>query len=293
MFEIKRFNYTPILGWSNSRYDTFISCKREYFYRYYSKYDPEFSKGEIDELKRMTSIPLETGNIVHDIMEVLLTRLRKTEDQIDRKRFFEYAKRKTEEYCGEKTFSEIFYNEVERIDTDEIYGNVEISLRNFLESDRFNWLITKAVKHKSGWLIEPSGYGETRINGMKAYCKVDFLFPFGEKIYILDWKTGKKDLHKHNRQLKGYSSWASYHFSTEPSDIIPIIAYLRPYYSEMEVINNEFDLEDFTNQVRKETEEMYSFCVNIDENIPKAKNEFVKTSNRIYCGYCNFRKLCW
>lgn len=292
MYEIKKFDYTPILGWSNSRYDKFISCKREYFYRYYSKYDPTYTRKQIGDLKKMTSIPLEIGNIVHDVIEVLLTRLRKTEGEIDKEKFHNYAKRKTKEYCEKKIFSEVFYKEIEKIDSEEIYSKVEISLSNFLESDRFNWLTTEAIRNKSDWIIEPGGFGETRIDEMKAYCKVDFLFPFNDTIYILDWKTGKKDIQKHNRQLKGYSAWASYHFSKDPTNIIPIIAYLRPTYSEMEVINNEFDLEEFTNQVLKETEEMYSLCSNVNENIPKDKEAFVKTHNRIYCDYCNFRELC-
>ena len=81
-------------------------------------------------------------------------------------------------------------------------------------------------------MIEPPGYGQTEINGLKAYCKVDFLFPVEDMIYIMDWKTGKADTDKHTKQMIGYSAWASYHFEHAPEKIQPIIAYLKPDYSE-------------------------------------------------------------
>ena len=293
MYEIKRFDFTTILGWSNTRYDIFISCKRQYYYQYYSKYDPVYKRWEIDNLKQMTSIPMEIGSITHDVIETLLNRLKKTEEKINEERFYEYAFRKTQEYCRKKEFSELFYKEIDRVEEDEIYYDVKICLDNFLNSERFTWLSEEAISNKTSWIIEPAGYGETRIEEMKAYCKVDFLFPIDDKIYIMDWKTGKRVIEKHSKQLKGYSAWASYHFSKKPIDVIPTIAYLRPEYEEIEIVYNEFDLEEFSNQVQNETREMYSFCKDINENIPEDKEKFVKTPNKLYCDYCNYRKLCF
>ena len=48
--ELKRFDYTPILGWSMTRYDVFSICKRKYYYQYYAKYDPEFPRVRIEAL---------------------------------------------------------------------------------------------------------------------------------------------------------------------------------------------------------------------------------------------------
>ena len=108
MYDVKRFDFTPILGWSVSRYDVFQLCKRQYFYTYYGRYDTIIPEWKINALKKMTSIPLEIGNIAHDIIEVLLTRLQKTDDPIDTHRFADYVRRKTEDYCNAKIFSEIY-----------------------------------------------------------------------------------------------------------------------------------------------------------------------------------------
>jgi hypothetical protein len=64
---MKKFVFSQKLGWSVSRYSLFETCKRQYYYNYYAKYDPEYPLKKILALKKMTSIPLEVGNIVHDI----------------------------------------------------------------------------------------------------------------------------------------------------------------------------------------------------------------------------------
>jgi len=97
---IKTFDYTPIPGWSVSRYDVFLTCKRRYYYNYYAKYDKDYPLWKIQELKKLTSFPLEVGNIVHDTIKALLKRLLKSEDEIDTTRFLDFAREKTINYKG-------------------------------------------------------------------------------------------------------------------------------------------------------------------------------------------------
>lgn len=291
MNPIKRFDFTPILGWSVSRYDTFKTCLRRYYYTYYAKFDPEHNANKINRLKKMTSIPLEIGNIVHDIIKVLLERLQKTEQPIDGNRFYAYARKITGQYC-KKPFSEIYYDEIRQIDVDEVYENVRLILSNLLNSQRFVWLIGNALKSKDHWVIEPPGFGQTVINGLKAYCKVDFLFPVDDILYIMDWKTGKADQNKHCKQMIGYSAWAAFHFKHNPSKIQPIIAYLKPDYTEETLNVTQSDTDHLAELVKNETLEMYEFCSDIENNIPKEKAFFEKTDICVFCDYCNFRELC-
>ena len=46
--KIKAFGFTPILGWSFSRYGIFSDCKRKYYYQYYGKYDTQYKRDKID-----------------------------------------------------------------------------------------------------------------------------------------------------------------------------------------------------------------------------------------------------
>ena len=90
--EIKAFGFTPILGWSFSRYDTFSDCKRKYYYQYYGKYDPEYKRAKIDFLKGLTSIPMEIGNVSHDVIQSVLERLLKSTAPIDTEKFEAHLK---------------------------------------------------------------------------------------------------------------------------------------------------------------------------------------------------------
>lgn len=253
--DLIKFTYTPILGWSVSRFEKFNLCKRAYYYEYYSKYEPLELRKKVETLKKLTSIPLEQGNIVHDVIKVLLERLLKTEKAIDETRFFEFVKRKTSEYVNKKVFMEVYYNYLNKIEEEQIFYEVSQCLKNFLSSERYLWILSKAICNKNKWLIEPPGYGETRIGNLKAYCKVDFLFPVDDEIYIIDWKTGKRDEQKHRKQMLGYSLWTNFHFNKEPHKIFPIVAYISEGYNEVSFAINEFDLEEFQKVVEEETEQ--------------------------------------
>lgn len=289
---IKSFEYTPILGWSLSRYETFKVCKRQYFYTYYPKFDPDYSEYKIKELKALTSVPLAIGIITHNVVARLLKRLIKSESKVNRKRFLDYVKKEIEKYCKRNKFLEVYYEEIEKVNKKKLFASIKKNLENLLNSDRFKWIKEKAVKNKGNWIIEPPGYGEFRLDGMKAYCKVDFLFPFKEKNYIIDWKTGKEDRKKHRKQLMGYVCWASYHFKNEPKNYRAISAYLTPTYREMKLQFKSYELETFIHNIRKETEEMYSYCQDVPENIPVGRENFKKTQNKKICDFCNYREIC-
>jgi hypothetical protein len=290
--KIKKFGYTDILGWSVSRYDKFSACRRQYFYDYYAKFDPEHPRAKIDTLKKMTSVPLETGNIVHDAIKVLLERLLVSEAPVDKDRFFDFALEKARSYCSSKVFSEVYYGDRETVNPDDVFTGVKNCLSNFLGSERYDWIIKKAITNKTGWVVEPPGFGETRISGMKAYCKVDFLFPVENEVFILDWKTGRQDERKHKKQMLGYSSWAAYHCEISPDRIVPVVVYLQPAYGEMHAKFDDADVAGFITQVEAESKEMQGFCANVEKNIPRDKSDFVKTENPRICQYCNYRELC-
>jgi CRISPR/Cas system-associated exonuclease Cas4 (RecB family) len=288
---IKKFPYTDILGWSISRYDRFSNCKRQYFYDYYAKYDRDVPLEKIVFLKNLTSGPLEVGNIVHDVIRDALQRFQKSSKPIDKDKFFKYVFNMTEKYCNMKTFFEHYYSG-NLISVQEIYTKVKCILENFLNSSRFLWIVTNAIKQSSQWIIEPSGFGETRINNYKAFCKVDFLFPLDTKIYIIDWKTGKCDDIKHSKQLVGYSLWANYHFGQKAADIVPMLVYLYPNYREKDVKISDASISEFANTVETETKNMYEYLIDIEKNIPKDKKEFSVTYNKFFCKYCNYKEIC-
>ncbi|MEO0293647.1 MAG: PD-(D/E)XK nuclease family protein [candidate division WOR-3 bacterium] len=289
---IEKFQYTPILGWSFRRYEIFKMCKRQYFYEYYPKFDDFYSEYKIKELKALTSIPLSIGIITHKIIAIILKRLMRSEREININKLWEFVKEEIERYCKNNTFSEIYYGETKKLNKEKLFSSIKLSLENLLDSNRFNWIKENAIKNKKNWIIDPPGYGEFRLSGIKLYCKVDFLFPFEDNFYIIDWKTGKEDIKKHKKQLMGYLWWGIYHLQKEPKKFLTISAYLTPEYSEKEIKFKEYELENFIYNVKKETEEMFSFCKDIEQNIPIPKEKFEKTSKKKICSFCNYREIC-
>ncbi len=288
----RKYPFTPILGWSVSRYDKFEMCKRQYWYDYYAKkYDREVSPQKLEFLKSLTSTHLEIGNLVHDAIATQLHRLTKQTPQ-DRADVFNYAGYLVDRAIRNKTFLEVYYKQQEQIESDELKARVRICLENFFESPWYRWLTEDGAHRRNEWVIEPNDFGEVRINGLKAYCKVDFLFPAPEgNLCILDWKTGKVDREKHRKQMAGYVIYAQDIFKAEAERVRPVVVYLGGTYEELEHSFTLDELDEFTQQIGAQTREMREYCENIEENIPKPKDAFPRHQWKL-CAYCNYQELC-
>lgn len=288
----RKYPFTSILGWSASRHDTFRKCKRSYFYTYYAKHDKEFGEIKIKELKNLTSLPLEIGNITHDVIKGLLERLVKSSAPIHREKLNSYIRQLTHQYCTSKKFSEVYYAQISEIPMDEINEKASLYTNRMIDSERMQWLMNIPQEEKEHWIIEPEGFGETRINGLKAYCKVDFLIPHQEGTYIFDWKTGVADLEKHQRQMLGYALFAHVNLGMNPEMIKPILVYLKEDYNEVDVNITQQDILQFAESVKSETDEMYTLLKNVNENIPLEKESFPMREASRVCELCEFRELC-
>jgi predicted RecB family nuclease len=133
------------------------------------------------------------------------------------------------------------------------------------------------------WLIEPPGYGETRLRGQKIYAKVDVLIRLPGETLILDWKSGRQDAAKHTRQLLGYAAWAEHNLQIPAEEIRCVLAYLQPDSAELDGLAVE---------VAAEIQQMQSLCKDPERNIPLEKAAFPQTENLGSCRQCQFRELC-
>jgi len=289
----EKYPFTPTLGWSISRNEVFEKCKRQYFYAYYPKFVQGVPHFKLAMLRELTSVPLEIGNVVHDVLEAFLKRLQKSDSNLDEQRFFSYARQKTNDYFSQKTFLETYYRYTDTIDREKAFGKIELCLHNFIGSPCYSWIYMKAIRNREDWMIEPGGFGETRLDGMKAYCKMDFLMPVGEEVHILDWKTGMKDHAKHGAQLKGYAAAAAHNFGIKWEQIFPKIVYLSPAYDEFELRLDGDGYESLMATVRNQSMQMRTFCTNAEENIPRPMEEFPMSPSPSACRQCRYQELCF
>lgn len=292
-YSFEKYPFTPILGWSISRYELFNKCKRQYYYTYYGKYCKDVPLHKINQLKEMTSVPLEIGNVIHDVLEAFLRRLQKSDERIDEKRFFEYAEKNARQYFAEKQFIELYYGYERALSMEYVIDKINSCLNNFINSSCFNWIFMAALHDRENWIIEPEGYGETRLNGFKVYCKMDFLLPVDGCIHILDWKTGKRDEVKHGLQLTGYAAAAAALFKAEWKNILPRIIYLYPEFDEFSISVGNSEQEKFYRLIEEQTHEMYALCSDVERNTPLDLSSFPLQPSPTLCKQCKFRELCF
>src|SRR3972149_6555703 len=136
-----RYPFTPILGWSTTRYDTFQSCKQQYFFQYYPKYEREIPQQRLAFLRALTSMPLEAGNIVHDTIATLLRRLRRSTAPINTDDVLDYSRNMADRAIERKPFHEVHYGSVDQIDTHDLKAKITGCLQNFFNSRWYSWLI--------------------------------------------------------------------------------------------------------------------------------------------------------
>jgi len=293
----KKYPYSDILGWSASRSDLFHQCKRRYFYQYYPKYAQTYPVEKVIALKSLTSVPLEIGRIVHKgIAQIISGPLKHGHIQdINPTAIAEKNVNLMKGTLTNKNFIEDYYPQYPRdknADVKDSLEKIRTSILQFLNSKWYDWLRSCPDELRKRWIIEPKDYGECRIEDLKAYCKVDFAFPDGKGgYYVLDWKTGKIDEVKHKAQMLGYIFYTIDHFSISVEKVTPLVIYLGSDYKEL-IITKEVDLEVFKDKVKSDTKKMYSYCADIDRNIPLGEDKFERISNTEFCVYCNFQEIC-
>lgn len=289
----RKYPFTSVLGWSVSRYEKFTACKRQYWYDYYArKWDRDVPHARLDALRSLTSTPLEIGNLVHDAIATQLHRMKNQAPLKDPSEVVKYAGYLVDRSLQQKTFLEVYYGIRKEIDENDLKERVGTCLKSFFESPWYEWLRDDAAHRRSEWVIEPNDFGEMRIDGLKAYCKVDFLIPGpAGDLFVLDWKTGRMDAEKHRRQMTGYVAYAQDIFGVTAELVKPVVIYLGAGYEEMESRFGQGEIDEFAQVVRAQTQEMYAYCEDAQENIPKEKQVFEPNLRRM-CAYCNYQELC-
>ena len=283
--------FTPQLGWSATRSATFGSCLRRYFFQYYGRFDEELPPERILQLRRLSSVPMTVGEAVHEVAAALLRRLLQSSEPIDRERFERHVIQTISALLARSELMEVHYGDRPAPGSDELLEPVMACLEQLLASERYRWLV-EVLAGDPRYLIEPPGYGEARLQGMKIYAKVDCLIEAEGEMLILDWKSGRQDPIRHRRQLLAYAAWAEDHLQQPAERIRCLAAYLQPAYEEIETRPTSADLRELASEVAAEIARMESLCREPERNIPLAKEAFPLTDDLATCRHCQFRELC-
>jgi hypothetical protein len=313
-------------GWSLSRESLFDSCRKRYYYHYYLSWNgwleeaPLFNR-EAFRLKRLVSLPLWRGQLVHYIATKVLQSTRAKGRIPDPDRVIEYADRrfsKQYEFSAKRKY--LIYPKKRKgklnIDWlalfDHEYGvpipphkledlreEVSEALINLLESG----LLRRAAdsSDSSTWLIEDIDMSEFAqsflFEGVKVFVKTDFIFRSRKGVLnIADWKTyrGRGRAGDEDRdQLEIYGFYAASEMEEPPGNIRLTEVNLLDSASEITFLYGEDMMKHSEERIRRGIEKLSSFITGGDtgRNEPLPEEDFA-ASPGVQCVSCNFRRIC-
>jgi len=319
-------------GWSLSREAMFDQCKRKYYYHYYLSWGGwredagELAK-EAFKLKRLVSLALWRGQLVHYIISKILESIKRRGVLPDRKRVIEYTK---QHFYKQFTFSEEkrYLIEPKRKQNKlNIYwlALIDHEYNRSIPSDKLEQTLKEVTSAIIGfysspiidilkdtdtaeWVIENVDVGEFAqhfiFEGVKIFVKTDFCFRgTGNTFCIVDWKTispdseGKGEVAEQDNkieiQLGIYSYYAWSVLSESPSMIRLYLVNLLDNGKISEYRVDESSLPIFESYIRNGIKKLASVLEDSDteKNIPLPIDYFPQIDSPV-CSRCNFFRIC-
>jgi len=290
--------------WSFSRDRTFKACKRKYYFNYYGSWggwDPaaEESAKQIYRLKKMTTIPMMIGDIIHDIAESTFEKLRRkkatslkdTELLVVKefKRRWQESKNKDWENNPTKATNlfELYYDdrpsdsrllEYRSIMADCVQGFFESESYQFIQGlAPIEWLTIENLDHFN--------FADTKI-----WIKLDFAARHKEKIYIYDWKTGQVAKEDEN-QLAVYALYAMEKWQIPLNDLRLFDIYLRKQLPVKMKITEKI-IENAKKEIKISIKEMKTLLDDEKTNLATIEN-FPMVENTNECKRCFYKEVCF
>ena len=308
MFEITPF---PRFSWSFSRHKTLASCARKYGYDYYFShngwlsYDVEPMHQQVYRLKKLQSLPILFGQIVHQLIEQtivhyvqtgevssveeLVTRARGQLNAayIDSTRNRNMWLQKPNKYY---MMQEVYYDgKLNPALVEEYKERMHTIFENFLRSETFLQLISNT---KSLRLGEPEQFRSMQIDEMPVFVVMDFHYydETEEKWVIVDWKTGGES-DDDRQQLALYAYYVQEKYRVPLENIEVYNEYLKTGQRKTYKLTH-FDIENTLHTFKRSIMEMKKYQADILTNEPIDYGDFKQTSEEWQCIRCNYKELC-
>jgi hypothetical protein len=281
-------------SWSLSRHDTFMTCRRRYYYAYYAAQED----AEVARLKRISALPLWAGSVVHETIEELL----RSHDQVpgpDQQEAIVRAavhgrmKSDWEESASGVGGFRLFEHEygvlVEQEDKKIAVGTVQRCLRHFFQSETLNAALTAG---RERWL-SLEDLVSFRLGDVPVFLRMDLAYrdPDGS-VVIVDWKSGRGEGRFNDVQLAGYALYASSAgWVEEAAQLTTELVYLViPRKVRRRVDDRKLDsARDF---IRKSASNMRASLFDPVKNAARLE-DFPMIDRPRVCRRCNFRRLCF
>jgi hypothetical protein len=292
---MRRYPFSPQPGWSISRLDTFRRCLRLYYFRYYARrHLSEPQQGVWARLSLLQPAALAVGSIVHEEIAALLRALQRGDRPPDLDEVAARAGGRLLALRDRGELMEDYYAAGSHPDLAPQLDRITRCLEGFLESRWWQWARVVSPEGRRRWVIEPEDFGEFRLEGMKAYARIDFAAPHRDgNTYVVDWKTGRPDPSRDRTQLQGCLLYAADVLDVPPEQGRATVVYLGTDAEPLKVDGLDTPARNSLRQrIAEETAQLRQQCVDPDENLPRPLEAFPLTGNLQECRRCPYRELC-
>lgn len=308
MFEITPY---PAFSWSFSRQKTLASCARKYGYDYYFShngwlsYNVEPFHQHVYRLKKLQSIPILFGQIVHNIIEQSIVHYLQTKEVptvaemvnrargqlntafIDSTRHRDLWMQKPNKYY---MMQEIYYDgKLDPIIVADYKERMHTIFENFLHSETFQQIIASKGSLRIG---EPEQFRTMKIDETQVFVVMDFHYfdEVADKWIIIDWKTGGES-DDDRQQLALYAYYVQQKYRVPLENIEVYNEYLKTGHRKKYVLT-QFDIENILHTFKRSVLEMKKYQADIFSNEPVDFEDFEQTSEEWQCLRCNYKELC-
>jgi hypothetical protein len=227
---------TPFRSWSFSRPRLFQTCKRAFFYQYYWKGEP--NQDVLWELRRVTTVPMLIGDIVHESISVALRQWVGT--RVQAKNLFDGASKQYDDRlkaslhaatamrrgCRPPGKGPILAHHLLTGEHSAIEEAGRQTLGDYLSafesSEAWQFLRNKKT-YTQLWqpittssddmphFVATAELGFSRAIGVRVYTPYDLALEISGQFILVDWKAAVKSeqaLGQARRQLVSYCLWA-------------------------------------------------------------------------------------
>ncbi|MBN2184221.1 MAG: PD-(D/E)XK nuclease family protein [Candidatus Krumholzibacteriota bacterium] len=323
-------SFTNRFGWSISRESLFEDCRRKYYFHYYLSWEgwkktASPLRQEAFKLKRLVSLPLWRGQLVHYVTAKVLESMRRKgkippakdvasytaerfQQQLDfsrRKLYLSQPKKRGDRLNIDwlALFEHEYGRELSKISIertlDESVQGVECLLRSPIID-----IISKT--DPAHWIIENIDLAEFAqvfdFEGARVFAKTDFIYTGNDGSFnIIDWKTFRRKegdtedekTGKAGTQLGVYGYYAA-NVLGKPIEKVRLyeVNLLGPGNHIEQIINRE-NIDTFCAHIRGGISRLSSLLVDrdIDKNLPLPHRHFPKNVSDS-CRFCNFFRIC-
>ncbi len=292
-------------SWSRSRGVMFEECRRRYFYHYYGAWggwDAAASEEvrRLYVLKQLTGRQGWAGRVVHEAVEMALRVLHAGRDLPEAWLLDETLRRMRQEWRASKRgtyrtspkggvalFEHEYGIEVSAQTWQVLRDHVLRCLRNFQrlpllaeirETPRERWILIEDVR-------------AFEFEGTPVYAAPDFgYWTTGDRLALVDWKTGRPDPEETAVQLGGYALYARDILDAAPE----VVDLLEVNLREASVTVHPWDharVEATRERLRLSIRAMKAWLRDPEANVA-AIEDFERTEDLRICRWCNFRAVC-